>query len=207
MKSRISLFIIYILLLSCVRSQENKDFKLVGGPCEGCEAVLEFSGKLNSVDTLPDFKSAKNKLKITGTIYKPDGKTPAENVILYIHHTNAEGVYPTRGDEEGWAARHGYLRGWIKTGKDGHFTFYTQIPGSYPDGKTPAHIHPIILEPNGNYYYLSGYFFKGDPLLSEHHIEDPPRGSKGVVSLEKDGELAIIERNFILGRGVPDYQE
>ncbi|WP_309562438.1 intradiol ring-cleavage dioxygenase [Christiangramia sp. SM2212] len=203
---RIIIFGISLLLFSCARSQENKDFELIGGPCEGCEAVLEYEGELKNTDTLPEFASAENKLKITGVIYQANGTTPAKDVILYIHHTNAEGVYPTKGDEKGWAERHGYIRGWIKTDKDGRYTFYSQIPGSYPDGKNPAHIHPIILEPDGSYYYLSAYFFEGDPLLTRHHMEDPPRGSDGVVKLQENDEIKLIERDFILGKSIPGYK-
>ena len=205
MKFRFLLFFISILLFSCARSQAEQEYRLVGGPCEGCEAVLEYEEDLTAVDTLPEFKTAEKKLKITGTIFRPDGKTPASDVILYIHHTNARGIYPSKDGETGWAARHGYLRGWTKTGKDGRFTFYTQMPGAYPDGKNPAHIHPIVLEPDGRYYYLSGYFFEGDPLLTEHHMEDPPRGSDGVVKLQEQDGMTLIERNFVLGKGVPGY--
>lgn len=205
MDLRVFMFGIILIFFSCAKSQENKEYKLVGGPCEGCEAVLEFEGDLNSVDTLPEYASAENKLKLTGTIYEADGKTPAEDVVLYIHHTNAKGVYPTKGDEKGWAERHGYLRGWIKTDKTGRYTFYTQVPGNYPDGSNPAHIHPFILEPDGRYYYLSGYFFEGDPLLTEHHMEDPPRGGNGVVKLKEENNIALIERDFVLGKGIPNY--
>lgn len=207
MDLRIIIFSCSFLLFSCAKSQENKEYHLIGGPCEGCEAVLEYGKKdLNPVDTLPEFDSAENKLKISGIIYEKDGKTPAENVILYIHHTNAEGIYPTKGNEKGWAKRHGYIRGWINTDKDGRYTFYTQLPGSYPDGRNPAHIHPIILEPNGNYYYLSAYFFEGDPLLGDDHMEDPPRGGNGVVKIRHGNNMKFIERDFVLGKGVPNYQ-
>ncbi len=207
MDFRIIIFGISILLFSCVQSQEQNKPRLVGGPCEGCEAVLEYGDRdLNSLDTLPEFNSAENKLKITGTIYEADGETPAENIVLYIHHTNAKGVYPTKGNEEGWEKRHGYLRGWIKTEKDGRYTFYTQLPGSYPDGTNPAHIHPIIMEPDGKYYYLSAYFFKGDALLSKDHMEDLPRGSNGIVDLQQTNEMILIERDFILGKGIPGYE-
>ena len=207
MNFRILIFGISLLLFSCARSQEQNEPELVGGPCEGCEAVLEYENwDMNAIDTLPEFNSAENKLKITGTIYEADGETPAENIILYIHHTNAEGIYPTKGDEKEWARRHGYIRGWIKTGKDGRYTFYTQVPGSYPDGRNPAHIHPFILEPDGKYYYLSAYFFDGDPLLTDDHQEDPPRGGDGVVKLQDDGDMYLIERDFILGKGIPGYK-
>ena len=195
-----------MFLFSCARSQQKKEYRLVGGPCEGCEAVLEYKAELNAIDTLPEFTSAENKLKLTGTIYEADAKIPAEDVILYIHHTNAEGVYPTKGNEEGWEKRHGYLRGWIKTGKDGRYTFYTQVPGSYPDRTNPAHIHPFILEPDGSYYYLSAYFFEGDTLLTKDHQEDPPRGGDGIVKLQQGEEMALVERDFVLGKGVPGYK-
>lgn len=196
---------ICLLLFSCVKSQEN-EYRLVGGPCEGCEAVLEYEAELNSIDTLPEFASAENKLKITGIIYEADAKTPAKDVVLYIHHTNAQGIYPTKGDEENWAERHGYLRGWIKTDTDGRYTFYTQVPGAYPDGRNPAHVHPFILEPDGRYYYLSAYFFESDPLLTNEHQEDPPRGGNGIVKLKKTGDMALVERNFVLGKEVPNYK-
>ncbi len=93
-----------ILLIYCL-TVHNISFSqgtLVGGPCEGCEAVFEYGDrKLTPTDTLPGFEENKPKLKITGTIYKKDEKTPAENVILYIYHTNREGEYATRGDEKG----------------------------------------------------------------------------------------------------------
>lgn len=195
-----------MLLISCARSQEIKP-KLVGGPCEGCEAVLEYSDEnLNSVDTLPEFEEAAEKLKVSGTIFQNDGKTPAEGVILYIHHTNAAGIYPTRGDENNWARRHGYLRGWIKTTQNGKYTFYTQLPGSYPSRDTPAHIHPYILEPNGKYYWLESFFFEDDPLLQKEHLEKDPRGgTSGKVVMNKENGMYSVKRDFILGKNIPEY--
>ena len=51
-------FIPFILLVNQCNSQSVKDTKnkLVGGPCEGCEAVLEYGNKpLSSIITLPGF--------------------------------------------------------------------------------------------------------------------------------------------------------
>ncbi len=187
------------------------DGRLVGGPCEGCEAVFEYGDReLTPVDTLPDFNDPGPKLKVTGTIYMPDGETPAQGVILYIWHTNQEGVYPRRGDETGWARRHGYIRGWAKTGKDGTYTFYTLKPGTYPSRSEAAHIHPVILEPNGKYYYLNSYFFDDDPLLGKEQrratAERARGGSPGVVTLKREGDLLVAERDFTLGRNIPGYE-
>lgn len=207
MKSLLLLFTLSIA--ACANSQQH-DFRLVGGPCEGCEAVFEHGDEeLTAVDTLPEFESAADKLLLSGTIYEPDGKTPAEDVIMYIHHTNAEGVYPTRGGEEGWERRHGYLRGWIKTGSDGKYSFYTQIPRSYPDRSEPAHIHPFILEPDGRYYWLESIFFEGDPLLSKRTLPAPGEwrgGDTGILELQKGEEMATIQRDIVLGKNVPGYK-
>jgi protocatechuate 3,4-dioxygenase, beta subunit len=200
---------LFLLSVSCSNSQieSNTEYKLLGN-CEGCEAVFEYAdNKLTAVDTLPDFKDSGPRLKITGTIYKQDGKTPAENVILYIYHTNQIGIYPTYGNETGWARRHGNIRGWIKTGKDGQYSFYTLKPGMYPNRSQPAHIHPIVLEPDGKYYWLGSYFFEGDSLLSNDQISpvNPRADSPGVLKLKKENGLWIGKRDFILGKNVPDY--
>ena len=56
--------------------------------------IYDYSeSQLNNIDTIPDFKSKSQKLKITGTIYESDGKTPAKNVMLFIHHTDESGNF------------------------------------------------------------------------------------------------------------------
>jgi protocatechuate 3,4-dioxygenase, beta subunit len=204
------ILILIILLSSCGNPQniDKSEGELVGGPCEGCEAVFEYGDReLFAVNTLPDFNNNGPKLKLTGTIFLPDGKTPAENVILYIYHTDQNGIYPTKGNETGWAKRHGYIRGWVKTDSDGKYTFYTLKPGTYPSRSAPAHIHPIILEPDGKYYWIEEYLFEDDPLLTENELSksSPRGGNSGVLNLKKEGNLWIGERDIILGKNVPDY--
>lgn len=208
-------FIAHLLFLSLISACSNgQDIKmestrLVGGPCEGCEAVLEFGDqKLDAVDTLPDFHEGGQKIKVSGTIYQSDGEHPAQDVIVYFHHTNQKGIYATKGNETGWGKRHGYNRGWIKTDEDGKYTIYTIKPGAYPSGTLPAHIHATLLEPNGKYYYIDEYHFKGDSLLSQEQAHPPsPRGGhSGLLDLKKKGDLWVGHRDIILGKNVPDYQ-
>lgn len=195
--------------IACANGQEDIQYRLVGAPCEGCEAVFEYGDReLNSIDTLPNFNITSQKLKISGTIFQPDAKTPAENVILYLYHTDSTGVYPTTNKSENWERRHGYLRGWIKTGKDGKYTFYTSMPAGYPNAKTPSHIHPTILEPDGRYYYLSEILFKNDMRLTEEHFMEDPRGTDNMlVNPEKLDGLLVINKDFILGKNVPGYEK
>ena len=52
------------LLLNCQNKNQNK---LVGGPCEGCEAIYEYGDQvLKTIDTLPDFKKLPHPIKIVG---------------------------------------------------------------------------------------------------------------------------------------------
>jgi len=206
MKRQLSILILTVLLSSCGNSQNPKSIRLIGGPCEGCKAIFEYGNKkLTSVDTLPDFLEIGPKIKVSGTIYQNDGKTPAENVILYIYHTDQNGIYATKGGETGWGKRHGYIRGWVKTDSNGKYAFYTLRPGVYPDRSTPAHIHPTILEPNGKYYWIGSYHFEGDTLLTKNEIfpELPRGGSNGLLTLKKEGDIWVGSRDFILGKNIP----
>lgn len=180
----------------------------IGGICEGCEAVFEFgSKKLISIDTLPDFKQPGPKLEISGTIYQSDGKTPAKGVILYIYHTDQKGVYPQKGNETGWAKRHGYLRGWIKTDADGKYIFYTLRPASYPNSRAPQHIHPVVKEPTRNEYYIDEYLFTDDPFLDENErANQQQRGGSGIITLTKKQDGTWVgKRDIILGLNIPGY--
>ena len=207
MKIRILLLII-LFCVSCVKSQEkNPDPKLVGGPCEGCEAIYEYGREvLNSVDTIPGFSMAKEQLKITGIIYKSDGKTPAKDVILYAYQTNEKGIYPKRSTSKGWEKRHGYMRGWIKTDSNGQYTLYTFRPASYPNTTIEQHIHLTVKEPIKNEYYIANINFDDDPNLSIKIRNNKfPRGGNGIVKLSKKGKFLVASRDIILGRYIPNY--
>ena len=182
--------------------------KVVGGGCEGCEAIFE-SGerRLTAVDTLPDFNEAGQKLEISGTIYQRDGKTPAKDVILYVYHTDQTGQYPRKGNEKGWGTRHGYIRGWIKTNADGKYKFYTLKPGAYPQGGNPAHIHPTIKEPGIKEYWIDEFLFEGDPFLTGAGLKNlQNRGGSGILKTTSDQQgMLIAKRDIILGLHVPGY--
>ncbi len=201
-------FIISIFLTAgCSLTQKDASVILVGGPCEGCEAVFEFQGdEITSYDTLQDFYTNAQKLVLSGTIFKRDGITPAKDVVLYFYHTDDTGVYPTTGDENGWGRRHGILRGWIKTGSDGRYVIYTSMPGVYPDRTEPAHVHMTVLEPDGRYYWIDDVLFHGDPLIDKSTAARPnPRGGPGIVITHLINGVHYAERNIILGENISSY--
>ena len=158
--------------------------------CEGCEAIYEHAfDNLSWQTTIPPDGEPGELLVIRGTVYQTDGTTPAPDVIVYAYHTNAEGVYPTRGDEEGWARRHGYLRGWTKTNAEGQYQFRTIKPGLYPSRKTPAHIHMTIKEPDHREYWIDEILFADDPhLTTEIRRDAQNRGGSGIIQLSGNAE-------------------
>ena len=200
-------YIIPIIIILATYSCQAQQYELIG-TCEGCEAIFEYGDKkLSAVDTLIDFNNQGPKLKVSGIVYQNDGKTPAENVILYIYHTNQNGIYPKKGDERGWAKRHGYIRGWVKTDNKGKYTFYTLKPGTYPSRNEPAHIHITVLEPNGKYYWINSYYFSDDSLLTDKDKNNTSirGGGANILNLKKENNLLIGNRDIILGKNIPGY--
>lgn len=205
----ITLIITLVFGFSNCSGQEPKstDRPIVGGPCEGCEAIYEYgSMQLQNIDTLPGFQETKPQLRITGIVYQNDGKTPAQDVILYIYHTNRAGIYETKGDEQGWARLHGFIRGWIKTGEDGRYAFYTFRPAAYPNGQESEHIHLTVKEPDNNEYYMDSFVFDDDPLLTDaRRARLSNRGGSGITKPQLQGGMLTIERDLVLGMNIPDY--
>ena len=179
----------------------------VGGPCEGCEATIQYApGPLPAVDTLPGFEETGQKLMVSGTVYQKDGKTPASEIILYVYHTDQEGIYMPAAGATGWARRHGYIRGWLKTDESGHYAFYTLRPAAYPEGNEEEHIHIMIKEPDKIAYYIDSFVFPDDPLLTEEvKRQKKNRGGSGIMHLRQEGDLLIAERDIILGANIPNY--
>ncbi len=215
--------IIYILLIcqycliacaqnnskSTIKNQPSTSDLSVGGTCEGCEGIFESPvpfNSLNAIDTLPDFYEPGPKIEISGTIYLSDGKTPASEIIMYLYHTDQAGLYSNGSNYSVWSKRHGYIRGWIKTDKNGYYKFYTLIPASYPNSNIPKHIHPTIKEPGKTAYWIDDFVFENDPLLTEKEKnKKKPVGGNGVlVLIEKDGFLKA-SRDIILGLNVENY--
>jgi len=179
----------------------------IGGPCDGCELLYEgLPATLGSTLELASDQEPGEKLLIEGTLVHVDGITPAANVILYIHHTDANGLY-SPGIDQTLGVRHGHLRGWLKTGADGHFTLRTIRPAPYPDRTDPAHIHIFVKEPEKNAYYIDEVQFIDDPKLTvEESNKAEQRGGDLNIALKKDS-LGVWHGNLriTLGKNIPNY--
>ncbi|MDZ4713996.1 MAG: intradiol ring-cleavage dioxygenase [Cytophagales bacterium] len=199
MKLSVFSLILFSVLAACAQSIDS---------CEDCELLMEgMPASLSWTTSLSEKGEPGEPLVISGTIFKRDGKTPAQGVILYVYHTNTQGNYvAAKGQTNG--RRHGHLRGWVKTDERGCYTFSTIRPGSYPNRRDPQHIHPIIKEASGVYYWIDAFLFEDDPKLTEKEkTSQPNRGGSGILSLRKnDKGVWIGKRDIILGLHVPNYK-
>ncbi|MBT8266924.1 MAG: intradiol ring-cleavage dioxygenase [Bacteroidia bacterium] len=202
-------FMVTIIIYGGPTAPGNNFQEKVGGPCEGCEAIYEYGSRtLKAVDTFPGFKKRPEPIRISGTVYLRDGKTPAKDVILYIYHTDERGIYPSTSASQGWERRHGTIRGWLKTDKNGSYTFYSSRPASYPNSTIPQHIHITVKEPGLNEYYVEDFYFKDDPHITKNIlVRKHPRGGSGVIQLQSEGDLQVAYRNIILGYNIPNYPD
>ena len=163
--------------------------------------IYDYSEKqLNHTDTIPDFDSKRDKLKITGTIYQSDGETPAQNVILYICQADENGSYEMKKDAH--RKRYVHHRGWIKTDANGKYTFYTFMPGKYLRSKELKQIHRVIKEPGKPEYEIKSFFFNDDPLLPELTLACRAKAVGSMLRLEKEGNMYVAKKDIKLNKDI-----
>lgn len=182
----------------------------VGDGCEDCDLIFEGMPPFDNMSretVIANSNEPGELLEISGTIYMPDGKTPAADILYYVYHTDSRGYYSAL-DTQTVGKRHGHLRGWMKTGKDGKYKFRTIRPASYPDSRAPQHIHPIIKEPDKTEYWIDEYWFEDDPFVKDEYREMMDgRGGAGIIKLIKnENGIWIGERDIVLGLNVPNYK-
>lgn len=192
-------------LFNCSGAQSKND-RLVGGGCEACDEMYEDMPKnLHWQTTIAAADEPGERMIVSGTIFKRDGRTPAANVILYVYHTDNRGLY-SRSSNQTKALRHGHLRGWMKTDAQGRYEFNTIRPASYPNRKAPQHIHPLIKEEGLTRYWIDEYLFEDDPLLTdEEKTKQPQHGGSGIIRLTKENGVWIGKRDIVLGMNIPGY--
>ncbi len=213
---KILLIVLPLCLLSCegqtrqaaTSQAKTHESKVVGGPFENGEFMyIGMPEHINSTDTSAGWAEPGQKLLIKGVIYQRDGKTPAPDVTLYYYHTDSNGLYATKPGLDRRVARHGYLRGWVKSDNNGQYEIYTIRPAPYPNSDIEAHIHVSVKEPAiDKEYYLDDFVFDDDQLLTgEKRKKLPNRGGSGVLRVLLQGDLQVAEHNIVLGLNIPNY--
>jgi protocatechuate 3,4-dioxygenase, beta subunit len=213
MKKILNFGIIYLFLIpitSCNGQTKReaiptRNNKIVGGGCDGCELMyVGMPNNIQSVDTSTAWNEKGQKLLVTGKVLKLDGITPASNVIVYYWQTDNNGYY---SNGKGKSKKHGHIRGWVKSNKQGSYSIYTIRPANYPNSDMPAHIHLSIKEPEiDDEYYTDGLVFADDiKLTSDKRKKFENRGGTGVLRVLIDKEMQVAEHNIILGLNIPNY--
>jgi len=168
--------------------------------------VYDYSEQhLNNIDTIADFDSKPNKLRISGTIYQSDGETPAKDVILYIYQPDERGKFEMKRDSS--SKRYVHHRAWIKTDEDGHYTFYTFMPGKFLRSKELKQIHRVVKEPGKPEYELTSFFFNDDPLIPNLTLACRAKSVMSMLRLEKEGDMYVATKDIKLNAiSIPSMQ-
>ena len=182
--------ICYLSILACACGQTTNS----GHSAKSIKDTRDIPSKIQLVaDTEPG-----EVMIITGTVYLPDGKTPAKDAILSLWQTDAKGYYIKGGGGAG--ELHPRIHGRLKTGPDGKYEFRTIKPGQYPSHTSPAHVHAHISVPNFPEYAII-YFFEGDDLITDKNrseLNSYRGGSPSIITLTKNSKGTLIGRRDLI---------
>ena len=111
-------------------------------------------------------------LIVRGQLLKADG-SPAAGAVVFAYQTDRGGLY----DKPENGAHSWRLRGWVKSGPDGRFTFETIRPGSYPNSNNPPHVHFTAFLASGERYHA------GELQLSMNPAPGTPTPERSPITL------------------------
>ncbi len=163
-------------------------------------SFINMPENLSYIMNITDKSEPGTRISISGTIYKPDGKTPFPDVIIYAYHTDNKGNYSKKGNEKGVQRWHGYLHGWCKTDINGKYEINSIKPERYPSNDEPAHIHAAIKESgNSSPYHITDFVFSDDVMVNQEYLSRLREiGGTGVVDLKVENETLTGKRDIIL---------
>jgi len=131
---------------------------------------------------------------VSGTVFQPDGKTPAPNVLIYFYHTDIYGIYGRTGEP-----KHGKYRGWMLTDKAGRYEFRTVRPASYPNTTISAHVHMTLTGTDFKEDWIEWILFEGDKFVTAREREMAGRrgGFNPIIHLAPGGDVILHGRRDI----------
>jgi protocatechuate 3,4-dioxygenase, beta subunit len=158
--------------------------------------AIDVPDNVSSKSVLAKKTDKDEPMTISGTVFQPDGKTPASSVLIYFYHTDTEGFYG-RGNGE---PRHGHFRGWMLTDGQGRYEFSSIKPAAYPNRTFAAHVHMTLTGKTFREASVDSILFEGDRFITAQ--ERSEAGKKGgfnpILKLEKGADG--------VWRGVRDIQ-
>ena len=144
------------------------------------------------------------KLHLSGTIFKEDGKTPLRNSLIEIWQCKADGLYDNVSEN--------YLyRAIQKVAANGQYHFITTKPVAYPVEENspifrPAHIH-MRISAAGQQDLITQIYFTGDPYLDSDPSTKSPLAIKRILQIhKKENNESEIRFDIILKKEyLPDH--
>ncbi len=162
-------------------------------PAGGESSQAQTAPGWQGVISIPDEPG--ERLLFSGTVYEPDGKTPASGVDLLIYHTDVQGLYRHEGSRGGGNPDSSRLWAQLRTDQRGRYELRTIKPGPYPNQRIPAHIH-LEAEKPGYRKLILEVVFEGDPFVTDAYrrdgfgIQPLERGADGTLRCVYDFKLA-----------------
>lgn len=125
--------------------------------CAGPPDVDDAPANPPSASRIAPEEEPGERIEIAGTLRGADGK-PVPGAVVYAYQTGADGEYHMKDERP-------RLRGWARTDDAGRFTFLTTMPGGYPGGRAPVHVHVHVW---GGGYPRQWFelLFEGDERLA-----------------------------------------
>lgn len=129
------------------------------------------------------------RMMISGTVFRSDGKTPAPNVLIYFYHTDKFGIYGRDGQP-----KHGRFRGWMLTDEKGQYQFSSIRPASYPNSTQSQHVHMTITSLDQQEDWIDSILFEGDKFLTQRERDSVGRrgGFNPIVTLRRSSDGIMV---------------
>jgi protocatechuate 3,4-dioxygenase beta subunit len=137
------------------------------------------------------------RLVISGRVLAAPGCAPLAGAVVDVWHASTAGFYYGLEASRPLKPEEYLLRGRIRTGEDGRYSFDTILPGKYQVNENwvrPRHIHYIVSHPTRQ-SLTTQLYFEGDP----HNLTDPMVKSPLIIPLKRlqgKGSAAAYEGTF-----------
>ncbi|HXE96931.1 MAG TPA: hypothetical protein VN642_11025 [Dongiaceae bacterium] len=137
------------------------------------------------------------RLAISGRVLAEPGCSPLAGAVVDVWHASAAGFYYGLEASRPLKPEEYLLRGRIRTGEDGRYSFDTILPGKYQVNENwirPRHIHYIVNHPTRQ-SLTTQLYFEGDP----NNLTDPMVKSPLIIPLkrlQRKGAAAAYEGVF-----------